>query len=68
LVDSGANCSSLSDVPTGTQLSDSKLLVSVIKEEGFTTPVLKKTLVKYKEKNMETIFFFVPEAGTNLLG
>jgi hypothetical protein len=67
LVDSVAHLS-LTYIPTGTQLSDSKLLVSVVKGEGFKTLMFKKTLVKYKERNMEAIFLFVSEAGTNLLG
>jgi hypothetical protein len=35
-------------IPTGTQLSDSKLLVSGVKEKGFNTSMFKKTEVKYK--------------------
>jgi hypothetical protein len=67
LVDSCVACSSLTYIPTDTQISDSKLLVSGVKREGFNTSVFKKTLVKYKEKNTEAIFFFVPVAGTNFL-
>jgi hypothetical protein len=39
LVDSGVT----HYIPTGTQLSDSKLVVSGVRGEGFNTPVFKKT-------------------------
>lgn len=67
-VDTGANRTSLNNIPPGMQLSTQQVSVRGIGEEGFMVSVFEPTILQIKDRQVQGQLLYIPGTGSNLLG